>query len=129
MRFLADMCVDLRIVEWLRSRGHDVTHLGEEGLHRLSDREIFTKAGGERRTILTFDLDFGEIAASAADQGIGIIVFRLRNTRTAHVIARLDVVLTVSASALEQGSIVVVEESRHRVRYLPIGESRTDEMT
>ena len=68
------MCVDLRVVEWLRSRGHDVTHLGEEGLHRLPDREIFKKVGAERRTVLTFDLDFGEIAASGADQGIGILV-------------------------------------------------------
>jgi predicted nuclease of predicted toxin-antitoxin system len=41
MRFLADMGVATRIVEWLRTKGHDVMHLREEGLHRLSDEEIF----------------------------------------------------------------------------------------
>ena len=34
MRFLADMGVSLRVVEWLRSAGHNARHLREEGLQR-----------------------------------------------------------------------------------------------
>jgi predicted nuclease of predicted toxin-antitoxin system len=40
----------------------DATHLRDEGLQTLEDEEIFKKAALERRIILTFDLDFGEIA-------------------------------------------------------------------
>jgi hypothetical protein len=36
MRFLADMGVSLRVVEWLRGRREDVVHLRDEGLQRLS---------------------------------------------------------------------------------------------
>ena len=61
MRFLADMNVDVRVVEWLRNRGHDAVHLRDEGLHRLPNGEIFRKAMTEDRTILAFDLDFGEL--------------------------------------------------------------------
>lgn len=124
MRFLADMGVALRIVEWLRSQGHDVTHLREEGLHRLPNGQIFAKAIAEGRALLTFDLDFGEIAALARGRRASVILFRLHNTRTPHVIDRLAAVLASLTNALEKGAIVIVEESRHRIRELPIGGTR-----
>jgi len=54
MRFLADMGVAMRIVQWLRDDGHDVVHLREENLHRLPNGEIFKKALKEDRVIITF---------------------------------------------------------------------------
>lgn len=87
----------------------------------LPDGEIFAKAAAERRILLTFDLDFGEIVALSQDRPVSIILFRLHNTRTPHVIDRLQHVLEKSRRALEQGAIVVVEESRHRVRRPPLG--------
>ena len=123
MRFLADMGVSMRLVEWLRSNGHDVVHLREQGLKRLPDGEIFTKAVAEGRVILTFDLDFGEIAAVSRGNRVGVVLFRLHNTRTPHVIDRLAAVLPDSAAALERNAVVVVEESRYRVRYLPVGQT------
>lgn len=116
------MGVALRVVQWLRRQGHDVNHLRDEGLQRMPNGEIFQKAIAEKRTILTFDLDFGEIAALSKGRKASIILFRLHNTRALHVIDRLAVVLENSMSALEKGAVVLVEESRHRVRYLPIGE-------
>ena len=120
MRFLADMGVGGRVVQWLRNHGHDVTHLTDEGLQRLPNGKIFDKGVAENRVILTFDLDFGEIAALAKGRRASIVVFRLRNTCSEHVIRRLSVVLEESMAALEQPAVVVVEESRHRIRYLPI---------
>lgn len=57
MRFLADMGVSLRVVEWLRSSGHDAIHLRDEGLQKLPNGEIFRKAIREQRVVLRFDLD------------------------------------------------------------------------
>ncbi len=71
--------------------------------------------------ILTFDLDFSEIAALSSGRKTSVVLFRLHNTRTVNVINRLSTVLAKSMEALEKGAVVVVEESRHRVRYLPIG--------
>ena len=69
----------------------------------------------------TFDLDFGEILAGSAGQVVSVILFRLHDTRTEHVIERVQTVLDQSSAELLSGAIVVVEEGRHRVRKLPIG--------
>ena len=119
MRFFADMGVGTRATEWLRLQGHEVTHLREEGLQRLSDHDVFAKALAENRVLMTFDLDFGEIAALCAGHRTGIMLFRLRNTCAAHVIERLSAALAACAGALETGCVVVVEESRLRVREFP----------
>ena len=121
MRFLDDMGVAMRVVEWFRDEGHDARHLRAEGLHRLPDGEIFAKAAAERWILLTFDLDFGEIVALSRDRSVSIILFRFHNTRTPHVIERLQHVLKRSRRALEQGAIIVIEESRYRVRQTPLG--------
>lgn len=123
LSFLADMGVSWRVVAWLRSQGYDSKHVLEEGLGRLADSDIFEKAILERRVVLTFDLDFGEIVAFSKGQIVSVIVFRLRNTRTSHVIERLSAILTDAAEALREGAVVAVEDSRHRVRHIPIGRS------
>lgn len=120
MRFLADMGVSQRVVAWLRDQGHDAVHLRDEGLQRLPDRQLFSRAISEDRIILTFDLDFGEIAALAGRQAASVILFRLKNPRTPHVVERLAAVLEISAEPLTAGSLIVIEDSRHRVRTLPI---------
>ncbi|MGH9783830.1 MAG: DUF5615 family PIN-like protein, partial [Terriglobia bacterium] len=91
MRFLADMGVSLRVVEWLRQKGHDAKHLREENLQQLPNGEIFKKAVRENQIILTFDLDFGEIVALSRGNRASVILFRLQNARANHVIARLEV--------------------------------------
>ena len=69
--------------------------------------------------MLTFDLDFGEIVALSKGRKTGVILFRLRNTRTAFVIRRLSDVIVDCADALNTGAIVIVEESRLRIRQFP----------
>jgi predicted nuclease of predicted toxin-antitoxin system len=90
-------------------------------LQRLPNGDIFQLAQQEKRIVITFDLDFGEILAMSGGNLVSVILFRLHNTRSDHVIKRLEFVLQQSSPELAQGAIVVVEESRHRIRKLPIG--------
>jgi predicted nuclease of predicted toxin-antitoxin system len=84
------------------------------------DLDIFGKAAAERRILLTFDLDFGEIVALSGEKDVSVVLFRLHNTRTPHVIERLKIALQETAPILRSGAIVVVEETRLRVRRLPL---------
>jgi len=115
------MGVDVHVATWLHEQGHDALHLRDQGLQQLANGGIFTKAILERRVIRTFDLDFGEIASFARGRRASVIVFRLHNTRTQHLIERLASVLADCSSTLEDGAVVVLEEDRHRVRPLPFG--------
>lgn len=121
MRLLVDMSFDIRVAEWLRSQGHDAVHLRAEGLHRMPNGEIFAKALSEDRIVLTSDLDFGEIAAAFKDTAGKVVLLRLQNSRAANVTRRLSSVLPRVEHDLAAGAVVIVEESRHRVRPLPIG--------
>ncbi len=61
------MGVDVRVVHWLRSQGHDAAHLRERAMQRASDAEIFRVALAEERIVLTFDLDFSDLASVTRD--------------------------------------------------------------
>ena len=121
MRFLADMGVDVRVIEWLRGQGHDALHLSEQGLQHLADDEIFRKAEAEGRCVLTFDLDFGEVAALTGGSKASVVLLRLGNPGWRRVVERLSTVFAESADAIAKGAVISVEETRHRIRYLPIG--------
>src|SRR6516162_6780204 len=107
MRFLADMGISMRVVEWLRSSGHDAIHLRDEGLRKLPNGEIFRRAIREQRIVPTFDLDFAEIVAASGGRSVSVILFRLRNTRADFVIQRLKIVLEQSTQELAQGAVVL----------------------
>jgi predicted nuclease of predicted toxin-antitoxin system len=67
----------IRVVKWLREKGHDASHLWDEGLNRMPNGAIFDKAISENRVILTFDLDFAEIAALSKRKKTSVVPFRL----------------------------------------------------
>jgi predicted nuclease of predicted toxin-antitoxin system len=120
VKFLADVGVAPRIVDWLRANGYDARHLAEENLHRLSDGEIFQKATREQRVLLTFDLDFAEIVALSGSAEVSVILFRLKDTRVDFVLSRLAAILRESGHLLPSGVILLVEDTRHRIRRLPV---------
>jgi predicted nuclease of predicted toxin-antitoxin system len=120
MRFLADMGVALRVVRHLRASGHDALHLAEQGLQRLPDRDIFAKARAEGRIVLTFDLDFADVAAAAGTTLPSVVIFRLGNAGADFVIERLTAAVDSAGPMLLSGAIVAVEDGRIRVRSLPI---------
>ncbi len=120
MRFLADVGVSVSTVRSLRAEGHDAVHLREENLHRLPDSAILAKARDENRTIITFDLDFGDLLAAAGIRLPSVVIFRLHNQTPLSVTRKLLEILPLVRTKLETGAVIIVEESRFRVRELPI---------
>ena len=120
MKFLADMGISMSTVEALREEGLDAVHLREQQLHRLSDDKILQKAREERRVVLTCDLDFGDLLAAGLQDSPSVILFRVRDQRPAAITPKLLEVVGQAKGDLEAGAIVVVEDSRFRVRRLPI---------
>jgi predicted nuclease of predicted toxin-antitoxin system len=79
LTFLADMGLSMTTVHALRQAGEEVVHLREEGLFKLADDRILDKAKHEKRVILTFDLDFGELLAASGGATPSVVLFRMCN--------------------------------------------------
>ena len=87
---------------------------------RMPDEEIFARAIHEGRVILTFDLDFARLVFDARAAFPSIVIYRLADPRAHHQIERLMAALRVAAVALESGAVVVVDDTRVRLRELPM---------
>ncbi|MGJ0451676.1 MAG: DUF5615 family PIN-like protein [Methylocystis sp.] len=75
MRFLADENFPAEAVFALRRAGHDVVWICETA-SGASDEAVLAMATGDRRILLTFDKDFGEMAwRSDFARSCGIILF------------------------------------------------------
>ena len=120
MKFLADMGISPRSVEYLRGKGYDAVHLCEEGLERLADSEVLAKGRAEGRVVLTHDLDFGELMAASGADLPSVVIFRLRDMRPERVNRYLEEIIEGYGELLERGVIMSVVEGRIRVRTLPI---------
>jgi predicted nuclease of predicted toxin-antitoxin system len=121
MRFLLDMNLPPAMADWLRSDGHDAVHVRELGHGHLPDSEVFAIAAREGRIVVTFDLDFGEIAGLARAAGSGVVLLRLRLARQSYLRERLRAAIGRAANELRAGSIVLVEDTRIRIRQMPPG--------
>lgn len=122
MRFLADVGVSLSTVRALRQEGHDAVHLREQGLQRLPDEKILEKARQEGRIILTFDLDFADLLALGLASTPSVVIFRLHDETPASVIPKMMSVIRERQHELEEGAIIMIENSRYRLRRLPLNE-------
>jgi predicted nuclease of predicted toxin-antitoxin system len=107
------------MADWLRSEDYDAVHICEIGLADPPDREVFARAAADRRTIVTLDLDFGEIVGLAAATGTTVVLLRLRLARRDHLRRRLQAAIAAVAEALEAGATVVVEDAGIRIRRMP----------
>lgn len=117
MRFLADECCAVSLVEALRLDGHDVTYVGE-GFAGLTDEEVLDHALKERRLLLTEDKDFGDLTVRLQKPAIGLILLRLNPNDHELKIIRLRRLITDYGDRLA-GHYSVVGRDRFRFRPLP----------
>jgi len=85
LRFLLDANISPETAIFLRSLGFDTKSLIEKGLGGLEDAAVAAMAQKEKRILITFDLDFGELYYFSSYKYFRVIVLRLDDQRVASV--------------------------------------------
>jgi predicted nuclease of predicted toxin-antitoxin system len=120
MRFLADAGISPKTVEFLTQLGHEATHVRTLGMQRAPDAQVIALARTDGSVVLSFDLDFGDLLALGVTDKPSVILFRLADERAESVNRRLSTVLNEQVTELESGALILVQDTRYRVRKLPI---------
>ena len=122
MKFLVDNALSPVVAEDLNRAGHDAVHVRDLQMQGSSDEEIFDLAAIQNRVIVSADTDFGTLLAIRQATNPSVILFRRPSQRRPAYQAKLITDNLPALDVLEQGCIVVFEESRIRIRMLPISD-------
>lgn len=120
MRLLADLHIAPRTVEYLKGLGHDILRVSQVLPPTSPDREIIAYAAGDRRAILTQDLDFSAQIAVSGQACPSLILLRLSSSRIEAVNAVLSDLLPALEEDVTHGALITVEDHRVRRRKLPL---------
>jgi predicted nuclease of predicted toxin-antitoxin system len=125
MRLPADQDVYAATVQFLRNLGHDVATAAERGLSQTADAEMLRAAHADGRVFLTRDRDYGGLVFVQA-MGAGVLYLRVLPSTVQAVHAELGRVLGLYGEADLQGTFMVVEPGRRRVRRVATGQGESD---
>ncbi len=119
VKVLIDMNLSPDWVPFLHGQGWSAVHWSTVGDPRATDRTIMDWAVANRHIVFTHDLDFGTALALTHAVGPSVLQVRGQDVLPDHLGSLVIAALRQHDADLASGALVVVDESKCRVRILP----------
>ena len=104
----------------LNENGFEAVHWSVIGAYNAPDTEIMQWARDNSWVVFTHDLDFGILLAHSKDGSPSVIQVRTQDVSPEHLGPIVLSALRAHGEALESGALLTIDESKSRVRILPI---------
>lgn len=125
---MIELVIDISLspawVDVFTTHGWPAVHWSTVGDPRAKDRVLMAWAREHGHVVFTHDLDFGALLALTRATGPSVIPVRAHDVLPEHPGHVVVATLRAYEPQLLQGAIVTVDESRGKVRMLPIGSAK-----
>lgn len=120
MKFLLDMNLSPKWVDEFVKNGHHAIHWTNVGNHNAADSSIMVWARENDYIVFTHDLDFGSILSATQAISPSVLQLRTQDVSPQHLSGRLFSIIERYQAELEDGSLIIIDERKNRIRLLPI---------
>ena len=120
LQLVVDMNLSTEWIEALTQQGWKAVHWSTIGDAGAEDSVIMCWAMSNHAVVFTHDLDFGTMLALTHAEGPSVLQVRSQNVLPEQIGQMVFAALRQHEDSLESGALVVVDESRNRVRVLPL---------
>ena len=120
IRILIDVNLPPAWVDVFHEHHIEAVHWSQVGDLRATDRAVLDWARSNGYVVFTHDLDFGTLLALTRASGPSVVQLRAHDVLPAAVVEIVVETLRTFKSDLQRGAIVTADESRGKVRILPI---------
>lgn len=125
---MIELVIDISLspawVDVFTKRGWPAVHWSAVGDPRAKDRVVMAWAREHEHVVFTHDLDFGALLALTRANGPSVVRVRAHDVLPEHLEEAVVSTIRAYEPQLQQGAILTVDESRGRVRILPIGSTK-----
>jgi predicted nuclease of predicted toxin-antitoxin system len=121
VKFFVDNPLSPVMARLLNEAGHDAVHVRDYGMGAAPDEDVMARAVAEDRIVILADTDFGTLLATQGAIRPSVILFRRNQMRRPEqqvelLLANLEPLVPL----LEQGHLIVFQDTRIRTRRLPM---------
>jgi predicted nuclease of predicted toxin-antitoxin system len=128
MNFFLNVNIPSSLGTLLSAEGHSVRCAATIGMHAASDEMIVAAARANNETIVTHDLDYGEILAFSGEQHPSVIIFRIQPMNARSMLDSITANWNKIEKQLIAGAIVIIERHGIRMRSLPIATIKDEKL-
>jgi len=121
IKLVVDVSLPPAWVDVFVAYGWPAVHWTSVGDPRATDRVVMAWAREHVHVVFTHDLDFGTLLALTRASGPSVIQVRSQDVLPEHLEQIVITTIRRYESQLQEGALVTVDESRGKVRLLPIG--------